>query len=221
MKRSDVRIGGVYTAKVTNRLVPVRIERVSRYGGWEATNLRTQKPIRVKSAQRLRGVAKIDNDSKGGKSDNAPKTATAFQPAQTSSQISDDAVNVKPVPAPCPNCGGTESDEDGDCEKCHEPKVAGKESEPADAKKREPKPAGPAKPKRPSGLDAAVRVLEETGVPMNVKEIFNTASAKGYWKPAGRTPSATLAAALIRDIAKKGDKSRFRKCERGKFALNR
>jgi hypothetical protein len=63
--------------------------------------------------------------------------------------------------------------------------------------------------------------MEDTGVPMNVKEIVEVAFAKGYWKPGGRTPSATLAAALIREIAKKGSQSRFRKSERGKFMLNR
>lgn len=77
------------------------------------------------------------------------------------------------------------------------------------------------KPKRSSGLKAAAKVLEETGIPMNVKEITEVAIAKCYWKPAGRTPSATLASALIREIAKKGAKSRFRKVERGKFILNR
>ena len=56
---------------------------------------------------------------------------------------------------------------------------------------------------------------------MNVKEITEVAFAKGYWKPAGRTPSATLASALIREIAKKGDASRFVKTDRGKFAAKR
>ena len=51
MKKSDVKIGGVYTAKVTNKLVPVRIEAESRYGGWDATNLNTNKKVRIKSAQ--------------------------------------------------------------------------------------------------------------------------------------------------------------------------
>jgi hypothetical protein len=70
-------------------------------------------------------------------------------------------------------------------------------------------------------LDAAFKVLEETGQPMNVKEIVEVAFTKSYWKPAGRTPSATLASALIREISKKGANSRFRKTERGKFVLNR
>ena len=44
-------------------------------------------------------------------------------------------------------------------------------------------------------------------------------AAKGYWtSPGGQTPEATLYSALIREIAKKGAESRFKKTERGKFA---
>ena len=41
MKKNEVRIGRVYTAKVTNKVVQVRIDAESRYGGWDATNLAT------------------------------------------------------------------------------------------------------------------------------------------------------------------------------------
>ncbi len=99
--------------------------------------------------------------------------------------------------------------------------VVGKETKATTEKRPRSNKPKSNKPKCPSGLDAAAKVLEETGVPMNVKEIVEVAFAKGYWKPAGRTPSATLAAALIREIAKKGEHSRFRKSERGKFLLNR
>jgi hypothetical protein len=78
------------------------------------------------------------------------------------------------------------------------------------------------KPKRTSGLDAAAKVLEESGQPMTAKEIVEAAEAKGYWKsPGGKTPHATIVSAIIREIAKKGDASRFVKTERGKFATNK
>ena len=57
MTKNEVKIGGVYAAKVTNKLVQVRIEAESRYGGWDATNLATGKKVRIKSAQRLRAEA--------------------------------------------------------------------------------------------------------------------------------------------------------------------
>ena len=43
--------------------------------------------------------------------------------------------------------------------------------------------------------------------------------AKGLWKTSGKTPAATIYAAIIREIAAKGSESRFRKVERGKFEL--
>ena len=54
MKKADVHIGNQYTAKVSGQLVVVQILAESRFGGWDAKNLITHKPIRIKSAQRLR-----------------------------------------------------------------------------------------------------------------------------------------------------------------------
>ena len=54
MKKKDIEIGGKYMAKVSNRIVPVRIDGESVFGGWNATNLVTTRPVRIKSAQRLR-----------------------------------------------------------------------------------------------------------------------------------------------------------------------
>jgi hypothetical protein len=55
MLKSQVKIGGKYTAKVSNNLVTVRIESEHRYGGWTATNLSTMRKVHIKSAQKLRG----------------------------------------------------------------------------------------------------------------------------------------------------------------------
>ncbi len=215
MKKSEVKIGGVYIAKVTNKLVQVRIDAVSKYGGWDGTNLASKKSIRVRSATRLRSEVGACAPPKNTKSTQHDKpSAKAIPEAPT-----EPAENPKPISPTCANCGSTEVDDDGDCAKCHEPKAAN-----AEPKKDDPPKSTatkPTRPKRLSGLDAAAKVLEDTGVAMNVKEIVEVAFAKGYWKPAGRTPSATLAAALIREIAKKGSQSRFQKSERGKFVLNR
>jgi len=37
MLKKDVKIGGIYTAKVTNKLVEVRIDSENHHGGWNAT----------------------------------------------------------------------------------------------------------------------------------------------------------------------------------------
>ena len=57
MKKNEVRIGGVYAAKVSDKVVSVRIDAV-KGTGWSATDLATGKTIYIKSAQRLRGPAK-------------------------------------------------------------------------------------------------------------------------------------------------------------------
>ena len=69
-----------------------------------------------------------------------------------------------------------------------------------------------------SGLDAAHKVLVESGRPMRVKEIAEIAIANGYCKLNGATPEFTISAAMQREINRLGDASRFVKAERGLFA---
>ena len=54
MKKNEVKVGHVYKAKVTGKVVPVEIVSANPNGGWEGKNLSTGKPVRIKSAQRLR-----------------------------------------------------------------------------------------------------------------------------------------------------------------------
>ena len=70
-----------------------------------------------------------------------------------------------------------------------------------------------------SALDAAAKVLAESGQPMTCKEMIEAMAAKGYWtSPAGRTPEATLYSSILRELKTKGNESRFTKTARGKFA---
>lgn len=76
-------------------------------------------------------------------------------------------------------------------------------------------------PKKLSALDAAAKVLREKKQPMSAKEMIEAMEAKGYWKsPGGKTPDATLYAAIVREIKTKGGEARFAKTERGKFAIS-
>src|SRR5215831_11711 len=86
---------------------------------------------------------------------------------------------------------------------------------------KDPKsPAAAEQSKKLSALDAAVRVLGENGQAMNCQEMIEAMAAKGYWSsPGGKTPAATLYSALLRELKVKGADARFRKTERGKFAL--
>ena len=72
-----------------------------------------------------------------------------------------------------------------------------------------------------SGLDAAAKVLAEAGEPLRSKQIVETMLAKGYWTANGKTPAATIYAAILREIQTKGKDARFKKTDRGLFALNR
>ena len=54
---------------------------------------------------------------------------------------------------------------------------------------------------------------------MRATDMIAQMEAKGLWKsPGGKTPEATLYAAIIREIAAKGKDARFKKTERGHFA---
>jgi hypothetical protein len=84
------------------------------------------------------------------------------------------------------------------------------------AKKTKPAPAAT---KKLSALGAAAQVLLESGGSMNTKEIIETMAAKKLWEsPNGKTPAATLYAAILRELTTKGADSRFQKTEPGKFA---
>jgi hypothetical protein len=103
-----------------------------------------------------------------------------------------------------------------------QPKTAAAETpdaSPAPKKRRQAKIDKPAKDRKPSGLDAAAQVLSEAGEPLNTKDMVERILSQGLWKTGGKTPSATIYAAIIREIAVKGADARFRKVERGKFEL--
>jgi len=181
MKKNEVKIGAVYTAKVSDKVVEVRIDGENRHGGWDATNLATNKKVRIKSPQRLRGEVKTGGKKKAG----AAKAAEAPEPDVTPTV---EIVTGQPVP------------------------------EPAKREKKARKPA-PDKPKRVSALDAAAEILKAKGQPMRAKDLIEAMATRGLWaSPNGKTPAATLYAAMIREIKIKGSKARFQKVERGTFA---
>lgn len=64
IKKKDVKIGGYYVIKHTSstpgRLSVIRIEGESQYGGWNATNLKTGRLIRIRSNNKLRAEVKLN-----------------------------------------------------------------------------------------------------------------------------------------------------------------
>ena len=168
MKKNEIKIGNLYEAKVSDRVVSVRIDSANSHGGWNATNTATGKRVHIKSPQRLRRPAKGER-----------------KPAAVNPTV--EVVTGQAVPD-----------------------VA--------RKPRAKKAAGEPRPKRTSALDAAAQVLAAAGQPMRTKEMIATMAERGLWSsPNGKTPEATLYAAILREIGAKSDAARFRKVERGQF----
>lgn len=70
-----------------------------------------------------------------------------------------------------------------------------------------------------SGLDAAARLLASTGKGMRCGELVAALAKRRLWKsPKGKTPEATLNAAIGREIKGKGREARFKKVGRGVYA---
>jgi len=89
---------------------------------------------------------------------------------------------------------------------------------PAAAKPAKIKAAPAPKPKRVSCLDAAAIVIADSDKPMRANDMIAEIQQRKLWSsPEGKTPEATLYAAVIREIAARGKAARFRKVERGLF----
>ena len=74
--------------------------------------------------------------------------------------------------------------------------------------------------KKMSQIEAAVAVLAKTKEPMNCKTMVEAMHGEGLWTtPGGATPDATLYASILREINTKAKDARFKKVDRGLFAL--
>ena len=88
-------------------------------------------------------------------------------------------------------------------------------------KRKKAASAAPSKTKRPatSLLDAAAAILAKSKTAMACPEMVEAVLAARTWKGGGKTPAATLSAAIHREIRDKGKEARFAKSERGRFRL--
>jgi hypothetical protein len=223
MKKNEVKVGGLYHAKVSDKLVTVRIDSTHNVGGWSATNTRTGKRIRIKSAQRLRGA--VTGAAKAG----APAVSEATRAAGEGNTVADD----DKAKAPGKKDAAMSATASGTDTKAPV-KVASRKAVAAKGKaavatatksakaKRTKATDGKAKPKRLSALDAAVQILAKAGKPMRAHELITAMAEQDLWKsPGGATPHATLYAAMAREQRDKGSASRFTKVDRGLFAFNK
>jgi len=170
MKKNEVKVGGVYTAKATGKLVPVRID-ATKGTGWSATNLVTGKTIYIKSAQRLRG--KCTEADLAGLGRPTPKRRTrAATGATTSPTAATGAKSAKKATKGATRAKGRDTGQTG------------------------AKAAKPAKPKRISGLTAAFMVLVDADAELSAGAIVEKAAEKGWWKSDAATPAATIYTAV-------------------------
>jgi len=85
MKKANVKIGQAYLCKVGRNLTEVRIDSEGPHGGWNATNVKTRRSVRIKSAQRLRAPArKVASEAK--KSVKATRATKAAKERATRAQ---------------------------------------------------------------------------------------------------------------------------------------
>lgn len=168
-------------------------------------------------------MSKKPSASKTGNKKPAPETKAkgpkpeAYPTAPTSAVPAPQTPGVEGVP--------TDAKSAKDAARANVVAHAGKDS-PKSAKPKNAapasKPAKEAKPKNVSAIDAAAQVLAASELPMRAVEMIAKMEAKGLWKsPGGKTPEATLYAAIIREIAAKGKQSRFKKHERGVFVAGK
>jgi hypothetical protein len=222
MKKHEVKVGGQYLAKVSDKVVAVRITAPNIHGGWDAVNTATGKRVRIKSAQRLRGEARAKTAPKaadvapvGAGAKPAAVVAKDAKAAPAAAVGKSDAAGAKPNAA-TDKAGKVAAWRKDVAAKLATPDPQHDAAVKAAADARRAKKTKVAKPKgerKPGCLDAAVRVLREAGKPLQCGDIVKTAIEKGYWQTKGATPSATLYAAIIRECAAKGAKARFRRAE--------
>jgi hypothetical protein len=213
MKKNEVKIGATYAAKVSGKLAPVRITGTSGHGGWDAVNLTTKKVVRIKGAQRLRqelrapaAAAKTAVDS----------TAKAEAPVAPTANVGGPAANVGDAKA-------AKAAEVEAWRKDVAAKVATPDAEhdatvkAAKESHRAKKAAKPKGERKPGLLTLAAEVLAGAKEPMGCQAIVDKVLAKGDWKTKGKTPAATLYAAIIREISAKGKDARFVKTGKNLF----
>ncbi len=68
-------------------------------------------------------------------------------------------------------------------------------------------------------LTAVETVLIDAGEPLHYKEITKRLLQRGLWTTTGQTPDATVNAQLAVDIKRRGEASKFRRADKGVFAL--
>jgi hypothetical protein len=207
-KARKVVLGHVYSVAVGGSYLPVLADKVLGHGRYEGTVLRPGgKDQTIKfSTDRVRGEGRPEDEWR--KAQEAGRQERESQALQTAAKVASKVLGI-PVGV-VPACASHAD---------RPPKAKAAGDLPAGQAGPKPRKKAERKDGTMSGLDAAAKVLADAGEPLNSRTIVERAIEKGYWKTGGKTPAATVYAAILREIQKKGDASRFAKADRGMFTL--
>ena len=140
----------------------------------------------------------------------APKTAKAA-PKKATPKAAPKAAAPKPMPLVDPRIAEKAKALDAAVAKLATPGLK--------ATRKEAPKAEPKKARKMGALDAAAIVLADAGKPMRSKDLIAEMAKRGLWtSPGGKTPEATLYAAILREIGAKGTAARFARAGKGEFA---
>ena len=197
--KRKIEVGKVFSAKVGKTYLPVKITASRGHGRYEGVNMLDGAAVKVATAD-LKGTGETVEKWHARQ---RPQPQTVAAPAPTSPAL---AVPPTATAASAPA-------------KPKRGKRAPSTTDTVATVTTAPAKAADAKPKKTGALDAAVVVLRAAGEPMNCSELVKIMLSEGLWQTNGRTPAATLYAAMHVEITRKGVASRFRKVDKGMFAL--
>jgi hypothetical protein len=170
MKKESVKLGVVYACKVSGEIQPVRLDKTNSHGGFDGTNMRTHKSVRVKSTQRLRGLwpkktLPIVAEKADGKADDkgVAETVASVEKGNLAEGVTVPEVTKRRKAAK--DTTGQPGRDGG------EPDATG------------------AKPERHSLLNLAAKVLADAGQPLNCKEMVENLAALDWASSMSSTAS--------------------------------
>lgn len=79
MKKAEIEIGAAYLIKVSGKVCKVKVTGENRHGGWDGINLDTNRNVRIKSAQRMRGTLICDAEEAATPAPVAAKTKSPVE----------------------------------------------------------------------------------------------------------------------------------------------
>ncbi len=212
MKKCNVQLGKTYAVKVSGSVVPVKIERENPRGGWDGTNAKTGKTVRIASAQRLRGLWPKRTMPITSEAAVTPEAAQAIHHAdQENARLDEERGNAPDGQTASERAMATSAPRGK-----RGRKAVSEATGESGRDTGEPDATG-AKQERPSLLNLAAKVLAESSEPLNCRQMVERVLATGQWTTSGKTPAATLSSAILREVTTRGSASRFVKVERGKF----